>query len=114
MKPDSIPPMAKKTRTVTKYIIPIFLWSVVVIHPTNPSRCRGRPAYPVRSVVVLDISVSPRCSGGDTRRGFRGCAALLEAQQVGHQPVQLVLAQVQVGHPDAVDLVLHRLHRVRV
>src|SRR5207244_530906 len=32
----STPPSTKKTKVVTRYMIPIFLWSVVVTHDTQP------------------------------------------------------------------------------
>ena len=44
-----MPPMMKKTKAVTQYMIPIFLWSTVVNQLFQPVVARGRANRPRRA-----------------------------------------------------------------
>src|SRR4051794_14955900 len=59
----STPPSRKNARTVYRYMIPIFLWSVVVIHDVHPP-ASGRASWlricgraRLRRAVVVSVSV---------------------------------------------------------
>jgi hypothetical protein len=61
MSSASSPPRMKKTRPVTAYRIPIFLWSIVVIQSQMPVRLGGVPTGVCASAVAIVPIESESC-----------------------------------------------------
>src|SRR3954453_6846251 len=79
----SHPPITKNRNEESPYMIPIFLWSTVVNQLQNPVVAIGRRRIP-RCGVTVTVAI--------------GRALLGQAIEVGHQVLDLLLAQVVVRH----------------
>src|SRR3546814_13407273 len=86
--------MQKKNSAAAPYMMPMRLWSTVVIHDVQPVLARGRPKMPMGR-----CAMAPPEGRASASEGLSAMAiSLLQRLQVGDEGIDLCLAQFQVGH----------------
>src|SRR5688572_68341 len=105
-----MPPITRNTSAEAPYMIPIFLWSTVLIHERQPVVARGRANTPRALCALGAPEGSARVSEG---RSTIAMERLLQRLQVGDEQVDLLIGEIQVGHA-ALLAGRHRLLRRRV
>src|SRR5688500_7081824 len=111
MAKASTPPITKKTSADAPYMIPIFLWSTVLIHARQPLFVRGRVNTP-RAECSRTTPPEGRASTSEGRSTI-AMASLLQRLEVGDERIDLLVCEVQVRHATAA-LCVHRLLARRV
>src|SRR5262245_30365401 len=97
MRSASTPPIRKKNSAAAPYMIPIFLWSIVLTQLRHPVLVRGRVKSPSGFATV--DSPGGRARGplsGVVRASWR---RLIQGAPVADEQIDLVVGQLQVRHP---------------